>query len=337
MRKKVKNKIFYIGDFNSNTGPANANRNFIKGLSNSIYICKKNNKIIKFIDTIIHIAFSDAICICGFFRSSNRIIKIAKLFNKKIFYIMHGWIKNENKINLIDNDDEKYENYILNNANKIYCVSELFANKIKENYPELKGKIDFIYNGIDFDKINSINKKENKKENNLIMTTGGGIPLKNNYIVCKAIKKLNDEYNLNLKFLILGPPSKDIEKITEYDFVEYHNVLSYEETINYMNKSKIYIQNSDFETFGLAVIEAVIQNCQILISKNVGAIGIIDEFNKKMLIENVKNEEEIAKKILELIKNENKEIYSDKINKEVASARARSSQLYKKMIKEINK
>ncbi len=64
-----------------------------------------------------------------------------------------------------------------------------------------------------------------------------------------------------------------------------------------MKQSDLYIQNSSFETFGLAVCEAIACNCKILLSKHIGALSIIKNLDEDMIINDNTDINEISEKI----------------------------------------
>ena len=66
-------------------------------------------------------------------------------------------------------------------------------------------------------------------------------------------------------------------------------------------KSYPCIQNSSFETFGLAPIEALIAGCNLLISNEIGAKGVLTTTEDKDIIFDTDSIEGIAGKIHELI------------------------------------
>ena len=59
----------------------------------------------------------------------------------------------------------------------------------------------------------------------------------------------------------------------------------------------MFVQNSSFETFGLAPVEALACGCPILCSKEVGALELIDNMQSEDIIENYEDPDEIAGKI----------------------------------------
>lgn len=330
-RKQVRCRVFMIGDFINNTGPAIVNKNFRKCLPKNTLYSDSQNKLFRIIELFAKTLICDALCFCSFSKLNVIGIKLAKLVNKKTFYIMHGCIDLENRIN--GNVSEEYsqcEEFILNSINKVFCVSEQLKNEMSSK--GYNTEFDYIYNGIDWDLIGSNNSKRREMQ---IMSTGGGIPLKNNLIVCEAIKKLNIEKKLKLKYILAGKGCGNEPQILAYDFVEYHESLPYEKCMEKMAESKIYIQNSEYETFGLAVIEALANGCDLLVSSRVGAIGIIKDINKGDIIYNPKDVDEIAAKIENIIEKSNNKRLLSSIDRESTDIKYRAYELLEKIGKEL--
>lgn len=302
-------KVFFVGDFVTNTGPAMVNKLLIKGLKNeNIIYTKANNKITRVIELIYKTIFSDCVCFCSYSKLNFLGLKVAKLFNKKSFYIMHGYKTYEMQINdeFISREEIKKANdkekYIFRNVNRIFCVSEKFMQFMKKNEPEFIGKFDYNNNPIELKKIKSKSKKYNcTKNSNQIVSIGGGMKQKSNLNVCRAIEKLNDEKGLNLKFIVIGLPYTEKEKICSYNFVTYYDRLSHEEVLKILSESYLYIQNSIFETFGLAIIEALACNCNLLVSNAVGATGVLKTIENNDLIYDTSDINEISSKIQNIL------------------------------------
>ena len=72
-----------------------------------------------------------------------------------------------------------------------------------------------------------------------------------------------------------------------------------------MGEANLYIQNSYFETYGLSIVEAINSECDILISKNIGAIDLIENIDDNDIINNNESIDEISKKIIKKIDNIN--------------------------------
>lgn len=296
--------LYLMGDCITSTGPGIANKEIKKSLEIGYKInCSSNNKIILILSLYNQIKNSDILVICSFSKMNYIAIKIAKKLQKKILYIMHGCATYEKKINdpLISikqlNKIEKLENYIFENVDKIVCVSKYFMDFMRTYKKEYYEKYDFIFNIVDIKNKNSYLPK--KKQ---VFSTGGGMIRKNNYKVACAIENLSCDF----EYIIAGLNLEDGNKLREKN-VCWKGEISHDEVIKLMSESYIYVQNSRFETFGLAVIEALYCGCNILISNNVGCKDLFSTLIDDDIIFNVDNENEISEKIDKLIKNGNNE------------------------------
>lgn len=296
-------KIFFVGDFFSNTGPAIANKEIKSTLGeNEYFFSTKIGKVSRIVELLFKIIFSKRICFCSFTQIDKIGIKICQLFHKKSYYIMHGFLKKEYEINLIDNPKKLLlEEFILNNVNMVICVSKSSMEYVKK----IGYDTQFSYY---FNNINRPKTISKHVSNNIVMSTGGLVPLKNNLEICKAIEKINTENNIKLKYIILGSSCNRRNELEKFDFVEFHETIPHEKCISLMKSCNLYIQNSEFETFGLSVVEALVSGCSILISKNVGAKDIFSDITNDSIIFNTHDISEIATKILQILDNPNNDL-----------------------------
>lgn len=307
-------KLFIVGDFISNTGPANVNKNIryaLKEKKNIRYSIRKT-KINRIIELFLNCIWADAICFSGMSHVNVIGIKICKMLNKKTFYIMHGYIYYEfykNKLNLEDKNNIKIindEKYIFENVDKIFCVSEMFMEYMREKEPDYFEKFDYVNNGISWKDTDELYKRKISKSY-IITSTGGGMNQKNNIKVCEAIQRINDKYKMKIKYNVLGSEYTEIEKIKSFECVVYHGVKSNNETLEIFKQSDIVIQNSYLDTFNLSIAEALMCGCNILMSKNTGILSIIKNVRECDIIENPDDVDEIINKILFILKRGNNE------------------------------
>lgn len=304
-------KVLFVGDFKLNTGPALANKLLVKGINeeNKI-ITNQTNKFLRIVEFIFKIFLCTDVCFCSFSKFNKAGIRVAKLFKKNVYYIMHGYKSYEYQMNSanfeksIYTDIKKLEKYIFSEVDRIFCVSQKFKFFMQQEQPTYSHKFDYNYNGIDTEiYANSKNIRTSKKERQ-IMSVGGGMPQKNNLTICKAIELLNDTYNMNLSFIVVGNSFGQKETFKKYDFVDYYEKLPHGKVISLMLESQLYIQNSIFESFGLSIIEAMMCNCELLISEYVGALDLLDTLlDEEDIIFDVYDYREIAKKIKKKIEN----------------------------------
>ena len=306
-------KIYFVGDMLNKTGPAIANQNYYLYLKNDMFYCFSNNRIIRSLHYIIHLFVVKKVVISSFSKLNLILLKIGKFFNKETFYLMHGFKKEEVKYqDLEDKVKEKkikYEYELLDNVNHILCVSKFFSEYLANIYPEFKNKIKYVNNGIN---VENITKREKSKQYT-IMSVGGGRRQKNNLTVCKAIEKAQ----IDVKYIIVGEQDIDGDEIKKYPFVEYYDELPHEEVIKLMNRADLYIQNSYFETFGIALMEALKCGCNLLISSKIGAIEVLKGLSQSDIINDVDNVDEISIKILNKIKEKSNSITYDKLENSI--------------------
>ncbi len=290
---QINQKIFFVGDFYSNSGPANVNKYFLK-MNNGFYkYSLAKNKFARIFELIYKTLTSDIICFCSFSHINLFGMKLCKIFNKKSVYLMHGLLEKEKEFRVIDNRDILVEEKMLNDVDKIICVSIKYKNLIKTYYS--KKNIQHVFNGID--SIHMLNMTTTIYKNNdkfIIFSTGGDNKQKNNIKVCEAIASRSN-LSKSVLYIIAGNlDNKDF--FAKYDFVKFTGNIEHEECVAIMKKANLYIQNSYLESFGLSIIEALLQGCDLLISNNIGAIDILDVNDESKIFDN-DNINEIANKI----------------------------------------
>lgn len=313
-KSSIKKRIYFMGDFCLNTGPAIVNKSYYPFMKDVSYICRTNSKIIRPLHFIFYIGRCDVLLISALSKFHIKAAKIAKKMNKKVVYLMHGYNKVEYELNEVPIEKRilrETEDNMLKIADKIICVSERFREYMKKERKDIANKFEFVNNGIEIKDMEIAIERKNDKVFTII-SVGGGMKIKNNLTVCEAISKIK---NIKIKFIVIGNLSKDGEKIKKYNFVEYYESLSHEEVLKKMSQSDLYIQNSYFETFGLAVVEAISMGCKILISKNVGGLSVLDNVKDNNIIQNNEDVEEIKQKIENLLKSKNKIHYLNDVHK----------------------
>src|SRR5690606_4799815 len=117
-----------------------------------------------------------------------------------------------------------------------------------------------------------------------------GMRRKNILAICKAIEKIHQTKDEQFHLIVIGLPYTEKEEICSYDFVTYYDKLHHQKVLEILSESSLYIQNSIFEPFGLAVIEALAADCNLLISKNIGAIDLMTTIKDSDVIYDVYDE-----------------------------------------------
>ena len=175
-------KYLFIGNTNENTGPANVNKGIVKHLSPNFCTSFSNNKLCKYLNSIIKTLFCEVIVVSGLSKIGMYSSKLGKFLGKKTIYIMHGCNEIEFKLNQISPNEKalKYEKYFLNNSDLILAVSERYSKMIQEKYSFCADRMNYLHNGVDkadFDYIAM------PREKGRIIAVGGDRKLKNNIVL----------------------------------------------------------------------------------------------------------------------------------------------------------
>ncbi|WP_419876221.1 glycosyltransferase family 4 protein [Candidatus Pristimantibacillus sp. PTI5] len=309
-------RLFFVGDFRNNNGPASVNKSLKIYMPENTLYSEEVTKLKKIIELVIKTLKADLVLFSGLTRINIIGFVIAKILGKKSAYLMHGSNDFEGKINNLSNKkDVEIEKKVLSLTPKIICVSEYFMNWMIETYPQYKSKLTFVNNGVDWDMVSLVKSIKIKRERNCILSVGGGMPRKNILSICRAIDYLNKEKEKNLKLIVIGKNAKDTEAIKSYSFVQYIEEVNKDEMIFHYKKAQLFIQNSIFDTFGLAPVEALLCGCDLLISKNVGSKSIISDIQNNDTIHDTHSISELSAKIDMILKKSNNNRLINSIDK----------------------
>lgn len=341
--------ILIVGDYYSGTGPALVTRYYIETLTGErlqehgggVTFRRKNagragkqradyivssGKAARFFELIFKIPRASVLFLSGHSRQNILAMKIGRLFGKKAAYLMHGAVEYENGINHVEDlNMAKDERRMMEMADLILAVSRQFEGWLKENYPQYASKISHVTNGIDWDMIRE-NASSEERDPEGIISVGGGMPRKRIINVCLAVEKLNAKGH-DITLTVAGDKGADSEKISSYPFVRDLGLISHDELMKEYHRNRIFVQNSVFETFGLAPIEALLSYAEVLISKKCGALSVIKKTENMDIINDPEDIDEIASKIEKLLVEENHTRLLVELDKENTSWKKRASEL----------
>lgn len=343
-------RVFIVGDHRTGTGPANVTKEYIRCFPKGTLYQKMTGKITRVPELFIKTLMCDCILFSGYSAQNVLCLKFAKAFHKKTAYLVHGAITHENSINGADNQRmSEVEEETLLKTDLLLGVSEKFAGWLKGQYPQYTNKIDFVTNGVDFEYLRSLaneyssngldNSKNSIKRNPLkILSVGGGMPRKKIIHICEAIELYNKARpdNEKLSLSVIGAEGKDTDDIKKYPFVDYLGMVSPQRKEELYRECGLFIQNSCFETFGLAVFEALMSGCSILTSQVAGALDLLKDADERDIIYNYEDKEEIANKIGGLVIAPNCDRLKSMIDEKNATWEARSEELLVKLNKLVN-
>lgn len=170
---------------------------------------------------------------------------------------------------------------ILESAKNIYCVSEYAKNFITQNYNK---NVKIVHNATE-DYNDNYAKTYLKNGKLRILLLGTFNPRKAYDIVLKALKLLPDELFKKVDVTIAGALLKSCKFFYQPILNEIHNIknINYIGEITDLNTKIDLYRNTDLvivpsrdESCSLVVLEALMMNCPVIVSENVGAKYLID-------------------------------------------------------------
>ncbi len=294
-------KLLFVGNRKRNSGPENVNRTMVENFDKTFLYAKAANKYLCYIENFIKLLFADAIIVSGISKMGLLSLKLAKKLNKKVVYIMHGLSSMEVKLNALKNADDaiQAEKELLALSDLLLPVSKKFRDFIKSEFPQYAHKTKHLFNG--FDRVETSSARKYTKESGLIIAVGGDRKIKNNEPVIRAVDRLGSK----VRFEIYGRIHNETPQ-TDSKNTKYMNVVPNEEFKERLKCTQIFILNSLFETFSLAVLEALNFGCDILVSNAAGVVDILPLEDNDIIFD-TSNEDEITEKLEYLLSHPNNE------------------------------
>jgi len=167
----------------------------------------------------------------------------------------------------------------INQSKRIIAVSERISNDLKSLNIKSE-KISVIPNGVDIEKFPLVQMKREKKHN--ILSIGHLVELKGYQILIQSIKILKEKYkNIHLTIIGEGEYRKSLEAlITNLNLSKHIELIGYipNDKLNlYLQNSDIYVHPSFFESFSIAVIEALASGLPVVVTKSGGPEYFVNE------------------------------------------------------------
>ncbi len=210
-----------------------------------------------------------------------------------------------------------FKKMALKKTNHTIAISHDNAKKMLQWYPEIKGKISVVHNGIDQDGF--LSATDGKKE--VFKSVGNGLkpfptdfiitsvaalhPRKGlKYLIAAMPKVLKQKPNCKLVIAGEGPQKKELQILINRLGLERKIILlgHQDNVINILKASDIFVLPSIKEAFGLVLLEAMAAGIPIVASR-VGGIPEIVENQKSGLLVESENSSALAEKIILLVNN----------------------------------
>ena len=219
------------------------------------------------------------------------LIKIKRIV--KITTIIHGTELGENLF-------LRWTLFCLGKSNKIIAVSNFTKSLIPKKF---KLKTHVINNGVDIDKWSFTNEKYTLKNFPILLTVGSISLRKGQYNVIKFLPQIIKEFPLTHYHCVGNCNDKEnllelIKKLKLDDFVTLHGILNHSELEKIYRSSHINMMlsnnnnNTDFEGFGISVLEGNLYGVPAIGAKESGLEDAIKNHNNGELV-NPNNLEEV--------------------------------------------
>lgn len=198
---------------------------------------------------------------------------------------------------------------------KIACVSDDWSNKFKEKFPDLRGKVETVYNIFDDNEL-KIRADEfypsefNRYKFNIVTSSRIEFIQKRLDLVPVICKKLIDKGVKEFKWYIVGDGS-DREKLEK--IIDENSMNDYIELVGSKKNPYPYIKNADlfaliseWESYGMVIQESLILGTPVVSSNYPAVYEIIEDGVNSIVVE--KYVDNIADGIERLYKN--KDLYN---------------------------
>ena len=205
--------------------------------------------------------------------------------------------------------------------NKIICVSSDSKKSVESLYPDLKNKIEVIYNLILKEEIleKSLKKSDIYFSKKINIITVGRINKEKGYdILLEAHNQLLKEgLDYNLYILGEGKERKKLEQYIKDNNMEKNTfLLGFKENpYPYIKEADIFISSSRYEGYPLVICEAICLEKPIIATKCTGPNEILED-GKYGLLAEVENVESLKENMKKLILSEELRKKYSKLSKE---------------------
>ena len=232
---------------------------------------------------------------------------ILHVLERPIVCFNHGYIPYENDINGIGHSKWWIKRYeaTLRNADSVVANSSLQRDFILRYQPELEDRIQSLALGIDYF---PQRKSKADGERPVAVVSGGTRRVKGNDVVAQAVTLLRKR-GINLDFKVYGRKYDDggylagslPDGIGEGCLLGHVNHGDFLESLN---RSSLFVMNSRHDSFGLSLFDALREGCSVLVSRNCGALEVLDTEDCDV-VEDCEDVREVAAKMAYLLEHPN--------------------------------
>jgi len=176
----------------------------------------------------------------------------SKLFRKKSIVVIGGYevakIPEIEYGAMLDKNESRKVKFILNHADSVVCVSD-YNKRETQQYTDRNLKL--IYNCVD---TKHFKPSVNKEDIVLMVASADAKIRKGIHTYIEVAKQMPD-----IQFVMVG--SNDFDKNDIPSNLKLPGHISDQELLEYYQRAKVYCQLSYYESFGVAILEAMACNC----------------------------------------------------------------------------
>lgn len=237
--------------------------------------------------------------------------KIACVGKKiKVVQTFHGFDYNDNKC-LVD--------FVIHRTDRNVFVSSYQQDYYIKKYNLNQSKQRVIYNGINFDKLKTVDHKlltPLKEELNLSSSTlllgmvGNFNEVRDQMTVCRFLKLLN-AHNIDFHFVFIG--KKVVNEPYRYDHcVEFCQTNGLNHKVSFLgvrndvpqilNQLDAFVYATDHDTFGIAVVEAIASSTPVFVN-DWAVMKEITQEGKLAMLYKTKDENDLLEKFILFLQN----------------------------------
>jgi UDP-glucose:(heptosyl)LPS alpha-1,3-glucosyltransferase len=206
-------------------------------------------------------------------------------------------------------------------APMVLPVSTLVKDELRRNYPVMEKRIEVIHPGVDLERFSRLDKAQCRKEirdrqglnekDLVILFVGMNYEIKRLGLLIEAVSRMPEEdaHNRAVRLLVVGKGKEGVykEMARGYgvaDRVIFAGVIR--EVEKYYLAADIFAMPSVYDTFGMAVLEAMAAGLPVIISQTVGARDLVHDGVEGFVLNTPPTAGELARRIAFLSNSENR-------------------------------
>jgi glycosyltransferase involved in cell wall biosynthesis len=180
---------------------------------------------------------------------------------------------------------------LLRHSDRIVAPSADLRRKLVELFPEHAGRAVFIHNGIEVERFSRATAKENENRSRYILSVSAYKKQKNLDVLIRAMRIVAD-HDAKLKLVLVGEGTslrQELELLAASlnltNQIEFHGKKTPAEIVDLLHGCEVFVLPSRFETFGIAVVEAMACRRPVVVTNAGGMPEIVRHGRSGFVVE----------------------------------------------------